>query len=78
MAEGPEAALPLVDALESSLKDYHLWHATRADLLRRLGRQGEAAGAYRRALELTQNAVERRFLTRRLVALCGNGFRKNN
>jgi RNA polymerase sigma-70 factor (ECF subfamily) len=72
MAEGPEAALPLVDALESSLKDYHLWHATRADLLRRLGRQGEAADAYRGALELTQNAVERRFLTRRLVALCGN------
>lgn len=66
MAEGPEAALPLVDALQPSLEDYHLWHATRADLLRRLGRTGEAIAAYRRALELTQNAVEQRFLVRRL------------
>ena len=72
MAEGPEAALPLVNALESSLEDYHLWHATRADLLRRLGRKAEAAVAYRRALELTENAVERRFLTRRLEALSDN------
>jgi RNA polymerase sigma-70 factor, ECF subfamily len=72
MAEGPEAALPLVDALESSLEDYHLWHATRADLLRRLGRKAEAAVAYQRALELAENAVERRFLTRRLAALSDN------
>jgi RNA polymerase sigma-70 factor, ECF subfamily len=69
MAQGPEAALPLVDSLESSLEDYHLWHATRADLLRRLGRKAEAVVAYQRALELTENAVERRFLTRRLAAL---------
>jgi RNA polymerase sigma-70 factor (ECF subfamily) len=69
MAEGPEAALPLVDALESSLGDYHLWHATRADLLRRLGRTAEAVAAYRRALELSQNTVEQRFLTRRLAEL---------
>jgi RNA polymerase sigma-70 factor, ECF subfamily len=69
MAEGPEAALPLVDALRSSLEDYHLWHATRADLLRRLGRTGEAIVAYRRALELTQNAVEQRFLVGRLDEL---------
>jgi RNA polymerase sigma-70 factor (ECF subfamily) len=69
MAEGPEAALPLVDALESSLGDYHLWHATRADLLRRLGRTAEAIAAYRRALELTHNAVEQRFLNRRLAEL---------
>jgi RNA polymerase sigma-70 factor, ECF subfamily len=72
MAEGPAAALPLVDGLESSLEVYHLWHATRADLLRRLGRKAEAAVAYQRALELTENAVERRFLTRRLAALSDN------
>jgi RNA polymerase sigma-70 factor (ECF subfamily) len=69
MAEGPEAALPLVDALKSSLEDYHLWHATRADLLRRLGRKTEAVRAYQRALELAQNDVERRFLNRRLEEL---------
>ena len=68
----PATALPLVDALESSLADYHLWHATRADLLRRLGRKAEAAVAYQRALELTENAVERRFLTRRLATLSDN------
>ena len=69
MAEGPEAALPLVDALQSSLEDYHLWHSARADLFRRLGRTREAIAAYRRALELTQNAVEQRFLVRRLDEL---------
>jgi RNA polymerase sigma-70 factor (ECF subfamily) len=69
MAEGPEAALPLVDALQSSLEDYHLWHATRADLLRRLGRTADAVSAYQRALELTQNEVEKRFLVRRLEEL---------
>jgi RNA polymerase sigma-70 factor, ECF subfamily len=69
MAEGPEAALPLVDALRSSLEDYHLWHATRADLLRRLGRTAEAVSAYERALELAQNEVEKRFLNRRLEEL---------
>jgi RNA polymerase sigma-70 factor, ECF subfamily len=69
MAEGPEAALPLVDALQSSLEDYHLWHATRADLLRRLGRTAEAVSAYQRALVLAQNEVEKRFLLRRLEEL---------
>jgi RNA polymerase sigma-70 factor (ECF subfamily) len=69
MAEGPEAALPLVDALQSSLEDYHLWHAARADLLRRLGRTAEAVSAYQRALELAQNEVEKRFLARRLAEL---------
>jgi len=68
MAEGPEAGLRLVDELESSgaLRDYHLLAATRADLLRRLGRRAEAAEAYRRAIELTGNERERRFLMRRL------------
>ena len=68
MAEGPEAGLALVDALEASgaLAGYHLLPATRADLLRRLGRAGEAAAAYRRAVELAGTDAERRYLTRRL------------
>jgi RNA polymerase sigma-70 factor (ECF subfamily) len=69
MATGPEAALPLVDELSAPLAGYHLWHATRADLLRRLGRRDEAAAAYQKALELTQNEAERRFLQRRLKEL---------
>jgi predicted RNA polymerase sigma factor len=64
MASGPATALPLVDALEEQLATYHLWHATRADLLRRLGRSEEAIAAYRRAHALAQNDVERRFLAR--------------
>jgi RNA polymerase sigma-70 factor (ECF subfamily) len=73
MAEGPGAGLALVDALASSgaLDDYHLLHSARADLLRRLGRSEEAALAYTRALELTANAVERRFLRRRLAEVTG-------
>jgi RNA polymerase sigma-70 factor, ECF subfamily len=70
MAEGPEAGLDLVDRLESGrLEDYHLLHATRADLLRRLGRDEEAAVAYRRAHELAANPAERAFLERRLREL---------
>jgi RNA polymerase sigma-70 factor, ECF subfamily len=65
MAEGPAAALPLVDALADPLSHYHLWHATRADLLRRLGRREEAVAAYRRAHALAGNEAERRFLARR-------------
>jgi RNA polymerase sigma-70 factor (ECF subfamily) len=64
-AHGPEAGLALVERIEG-LDRYHLLHATRADFLRRLGRQGEAAMAYRRALELAGNATERAFLERRL------------
>jgi RNA polymerase sigma-70 factor (ECF subfamily) len=71
MARGPEAALPLVDALLEELGEYHLWHATRADLLRRLGRNGEAIASYRRGLALVQNEVERRFLERRVRELGG-------
>ena len=48
---------------------YHLYHAARADLLRRLERHAEAATAYRRALELTESEPERRFLTRRLAEI---------
>ncbi len=66
MASGPEAALPLVDAQAEALDGFHLLHATRADLLRRLGRAGEAAEAYGRAAALAANPVERAFLERRL------------
>jgi RNA polymerase sigma-70 factor (ECF subfamily) len=68
MAFGPSAALPLVAALEESgqLAGYHLLPATRADLLRRLGRLSEACLAYREALELASTDAERRFLARRL------------
>jgi len=68
MAWGPGAGLDAVDEL-AGLDAYHLFHATRADLLRRLERAEEAAVAYRRALELVTNPVERRFLERRLQSL---------
>ncbi|MFI5882784.1 RNA polymerase sigma factor [Streptomyces sp. NPDC051554] len=69
MAQHPDAGLELVAELERSgeLADYHLLPATRADLLRRSGRTAEAAVAYERALELVENAAERRFLERRLA-----------
>jgi RNA polymerase sigma-70 factor, ECF subfamily len=60
---GPAAALALVDALD--LAGYHVWHAVRADLLRRLGRGPDAARAYRRAADLAGNDAERRFLRAR-------------
>jgi RNA polymerase sigma-70 factor, ECF subfamily len=66
MAEGPAAGLYLTDAI-GGLDAYHLFHATRADLLRRLERDAEAAAEYRRALELVTNPVERAFLERRLA-----------
>jgi RNA polymerase sigma-70 factor (ECF subfamily) len=71
MAEGPAAGLELVAALESSrkLEGYHLLPATRADLLRRLGRPEAAAEAYREALELASTDSERRYLNRRLAEL---------
>jgi RNA polymerase sigma-70 factor, ECF subfamily len=64
MAEGYEHGLELMEGLP--LEGYHLYHAARADLLRRLERHEEAAAAYRRALELTRNEPERRFLSDRL------------
>jgi len=69
MADGPAAGLALVEALAASeaLAGYHLLPATRADLLRRLGRTGEAAAAYREALALAATDAERRYLTRRLA-----------
>jgi RNA polymerase sigma-70 factor (ECF subfamily) len=67
--DGPAAALALVDGLE--LDGYHLFHAIRADLLRRLGRDGQAALAYDAAIGLTQNAAERAFLESRRHSLAG-------
>ena len=68
MAEGPGAGLTLIDALATAddLANYHLLHAARADLLRRLGSLPEAAESYTRALALVTNDSERRFLERRL------------
>ncbi|MBV8218809.1 MAG: hypothetical protein JO325_10120 [Solirubrobacterales bacterium] len=68
--EGPQAALAQLDRLE--LDDYRYYHSTRADLLRRLGREIEARAAYTRALELTQPGPEQRFLESRLADLAEN------
>ncbi len=65
--DGPAAALAAVDSLD--LAGYHLFHATRADLLRRLGRDDEAVDAYEAALALVTNAAERRFLEERRQSL---------
>jgi len=65
--QGPEAALAIVDRLE--LEDYRYLHATRGELLRRLGRTAEAREAYQRALGLVDDDAERRLLERRLAEL---------
>jgi RNA polymerase sigma-70 factor (ECF subfamily) len=70
MGEGLERGLALIDAL-AGLDDYYLFHAARADLLRRLDRRTEAAAAYHRALALTTNQVERDYLQQRLKILAG-------
>jgi RNA polymerase sigma-70 factor (ECF subfamily) len=71
MQEGPEAGLALVDAILAGgdLEEYHLAHAARADLCRRLGRTAEARASYQRALALARQEPERRFLERRLAEL---------
>ena len=68
MGDGPEAGLRLLEHIDASgeLAGYPLFHATRADLLRRLGRRAESAVAYREALALVENEAQRRFLKRRL------------
>ncbi|MFF5448763.1 RNA polymerase sigma factor [Streptomyces sp. NPDC012888] len=73
MADGPEAALPLVDALagEPALRSYHLLPSVRGDLLERLGRPAEARAEFRRAAGLTRNASERALLERRASRLAG-------
>jgi RNA polymerase sigma-70 factor (ECF subfamily) len=72
-AEGVEAGLAGLDELgtDGALEHYQPFHAARADLLRRAGRNDEAVAAYRRALDLTRNAAERRFLERRLKRVGG-------
>ena len=71
MRDGPAAGLPLIDDIlaRGELGDYHLAHAARADLCRRLGRTSEARDSYGRALALARQAPERQFLQRRLAAL---------
>jgi RNA polymerase sigma-70 factor (ECF subfamily) len=71
MRDGPEAGLALIDSIlmRGDLTEYHLAHSARADLCRRLGRSAEARTAYQRALALTQQEPERRFLERRLREL---------
>ncbi len=70
-ADGPAAGMQIVDGITASgaLDGFHLLHATRADLLRRLGRDTEALAAYRRAAELAANGPERAFLQRRIAEL---------
>jgi len=73
MVHGPQPAIALIDALAAAgdLDSYHLLHAARADLLRRVGSSEEAAKAYARALALVSNDSERRFLERRLREVQG-------
>ena len=68
MIDGPQKALGLIDeiAITGDLDNYHLLHAARADLLRRVGMPKEAAQSYEHALALVTNESERRFLERRL------------
>jgi RNA polymerase sigma-70 factor (ECF subfamily) len=75
MRDGPSAGLALIDAIleRGQLHAYHLAHAARADLLCRLGRIAEARAAYRRALQLTRQEPEQRFIRRRLRELAGGG-----
>jgi RNA polymerase sigma-70 factor (ECF subfamily) len=71
MRDGPAAGLALIDAIlkRGDLLDYRLAHAARAELCRRLGRTSEARASYERALKLTRQDPERRFLERRLAEL---------
>jgi RNA polymerase sigma-70 factor (ECF subfamily) len=75
MVNGPEPALALIDAIETSgdLDGYHLLHSARAELLRRMGSREESAKAYGRALDLVTNDSERRFLERRLHEVTNEG-----
>ena len=66
MADGPDAGLALIEPLADELDRYHLFHAARADLLRRSGRTSEAQVAYRRAIDLVTNPVERKYLMKRV------------
>jgi RNA polymerase sigma-70 factor, ECF subfamily len=78
MRDGPETGLELINAIlaRGELADYRLAHAARADLCRRLGRTADARASYERALALTRQEPERRFLERRLAELKANGERQ--
>jgi RNA polymerase sigma-70 factor (ECF subfamily) len=69
MVDGPQEGLILMEELGRDLDAYHLFHAARADLLRRLGSAAEAAKSYKRTLALVSNESERRYLERRLREL---------
>ena len=71
MRDGPAAGLALIDAIlaRGDLEDYHLAHAARADLCRRLGQTAQARASYTRAIALARQEPERRFLARRLTEL---------
>jgi len=71
MRDGPAAGLALIDGIlaRGDLEDYYLAHSARADLCRRLGKAADARISYRRALDLTRQASERRFLEQRLADL---------
>jgi len=73
MAEGPDAALAIINRLsdDGDLENYHLLHAVRADLLRRIGSRNEAAKSYLRAIELVTNEQERSYLQQRLLEVEG-------
>jgi len=78
MRDGPQAGLTIIDNIlaRGDLRDYHLAHAARADLCRRLDRKTEARSSYERALALTQLEPERRFLEKRLRELGGSVSQK--
>jgi predicted RNA polymerase sigma factor len=79
MRDGPAAGLGLVDAIlaRGDLQDYRLAHAARADLCRRLGDAAQARASYDRALALTRQEPERRFLERRLASAVDSGRRRS-
>ena len=76
MRDGPDAGIRLIQAILGELADYHLTHAALADLYRRAGRADEARAAYKRALQLTQQEVEKRFLEKRLRELSNSEVAK--
>jgi RNA polymerase sigma-70 factor (ECF subfamily) len=80
MAEGPDAALAIIDRLseDGDLENYHLLHAVRADLLRRIGSRNEAAKSYLRAIELVTNEQERNYLQQRLREVEGGHTYSDN
>lgn len=80
MAEGPDVALAIINRLsdDGDLENYHLLHAVRADLLRRIGSRNEAAKSYLRAIELVTNEQERSYLQQRLREVEGGHTKSNN